>query len=108
MNKKRTVQMENKMNNFLQEIFYFYANQHFAMAHSPTFDEIAFAKVHMDMAEFSKFCVEFEIKIPKEKIVELFKKNTKNKKDMTFDEFKVCLYKIGNAMNENKKDNVER
>ena len=44
------------------------------MAHSPTFDEIAFAKVHMDMAEFSKFCVEFEIKIPKEKIVELFKK----------------------------------
>jgi hypothetical protein len=108
MNKKRTVQMENKMNNFLQEIFYFYANQHFAMAHSPTFDEIAFAKVHMDMAEFSKFCVEFDIKIPKEKIVELFKKNTKNKKDMTFDEFKVCLYKIGNAMNENKKDNIER
>ncbi len=108
MNKKRTIQMENKMNNFLQEIFYFYANQHFAMAHSPTFDEIAFAKVHMDMAEFSKFCVEFEIKIPKEKIVELFKKNTKNKKDMTFEEFKVCLYKIGNAMNENKKDNIER
>ena len=108
MNKKRTIQMENKMNNFLQEIFYFYANQHFAMAHSPTFDEIAFAKVHMDMAEFSKFCVEFEIKIPKEKIVELFKKNTKNKKDMTFEEFKVCLYQIGNAMNENKKDNIER
>ena len=108
MNKKRTIQMENRMNNFLQEIFYFYANQHFAMAHSPTFDEIAFAKVHMDMAEFSKFCIEFEIKIPKEKIVELFKKNTKNKKDMTFEEFKICLYKIGNAMNENKKDNIER
>ncbi len=62
--------MENRMNNFLQEIFYFYSNQHFEMSHSPTFDEITFTKVHLGMAEFSKFCVEFEIKIPKEKIVE--------------------------------------
>ena len=103
-----TLSMENKMENSLKEIFYFYANQHFAMAHSPTFDEIAFAKVHMDIAEFSKFFKEFEIKIPKEQLVELFKKNTKNKRDMTFDEFKTCLYKIGNVMNNNKKDNIEK
>ena len=103
-----TLSMENKMENSLKEIFYFYANQHFAMAHSPTFDEIAFAKVHMDIAEFSKFFKEFEIKIPKEQVVELFKKNTKNKRDMTFDEFKTCLYKIGNVMNNDKKDNIEK
>ena len=103
-----TLSMENKMENSLKEIFYFYANQHFAMAHSPTFDEIAFAKVHMDIAEFSKFFKEFEIKIPKEQLVELFKKNTKNKRDMTFDEFKTCLYKIGNVMNNDKKDNIEK
>ena len=58
------------MNNFLQEIFNFYSNQHFAMSHSLTFEEIAISKLHLDMAEFSKSCVEFEIKIPKEKIVE--------------------------------------
>ena len=98
---------ENENNiNSLKEIFDFYANQHNPMASSPTFDEIAFRKINLDLAEFSKFCVEFEIPISKSKIVELFKKNTANRKDMSFIEFKNSLEKISEAMNNNRKENL--
>ena len=98
---------ENENNiNSLKEIFDFYANQHNPMASSPTFDEIAFRKINLDLAEFSKFCVEFEIPISKSKIVELFKKNTTNRKDMSFIEFKNSLEKISEAMNNNRKENL--
>ena len=99
---------EQKMINSLKEIFDFYANQHNPMASAPTFDEIAFRKINLDLAEFSKFCVEFEIPISKSKMAELFKKNTSNRKDMSFNEFKNSLEKIGQAMNNSKKENLEK
>ena len=99
---------EQKMINSLKEIFDFYANQHNPMASAPTFDEIAYRKINLDLAEFSKFCVEFEIPISKLKMAELFKKNTSNRRDMSFNEFKNSLEKIGQAMNESKKENLEK
>ena len=97
---------EQKMINSLKEIFDFYANQHYPMASAPTFDEIAFRKINLDLAEFSKFCVEFEIPITKQKMSELFKKNTSNRKDMSFTEFKNSLEKIAQAMNDSKKEKL--
>ena len=97
---------EQKMINSLKEIFDFYANQHYPMASAPTFDEIAFRKINLDLAEFSKFCVEFEIPITKQKMSELFKKNMSNRKDMSFTEFKNSLEKIAQAMNDSKKEKL--
>ena len=99
---------EQKLINSLKEIFDFYANQHNPMASAPTFDEIAFRKINLDLAEFSRFCVEFEIPISKAKMAELFKKNTSNRRDMSFNEFRHSLEKIGQAMNDSKKDNLEK
>ena len=98
---------EQKMINSLKEIFDFYANQHNPMASAPTFDEIAYRKINLDLAEFSKFCVEFEIPISKLKMAELFKKNTSNRRDMSFNEFKNSLEKIGQEMNNSKKENLQ-
>ncbi len=97
---------EQKMINSLKEIFDFYVNQHYPMASAPTFDEIAFRRKNLDLAEFSKFCVEFEIPIAKQKLTELFKKNSSNRKDMSFNEFKNSLEKLAQAMNDSKKESL--
>ena len=97
---------EQKMINSLKEIFDFYVNQHYPMASAPTFDEIAFRRKNLDLAEFSKFCVEFEIPIAKQKLTELFKKNSSNRKDMSFNEFKNSLEKLAEAMNDSKKESL--
>ena len=97
---------EQKIINSLKEIFDFYVNQHYPMASAPTFDEIAFRRKNLDLAEFSKFCVEFEIPIAKQKLTELFKKNSSNRKDMSFNEFKNSLEKLAEAMNDSKKESL--
>ena len=97
---------EQKIINSLKEIFDFYVNQHYPMASAPTFDEIAFRRKNLDLAEFSKFCVEFEIPIAKQKLTELFKKNSSNRRDMSFNEFKNSLEKLAQAMNDSKKENL--
>jgi hypothetical protein len=78
------------------------------MESAPTFDEIAFRQINLDLAEFSKFCIEFEIPITKAKIVELFKKNASNRRDMSYSEFKNSLEKIGQEMNNSKKENLQK
>ena len=97
---------EQKIINSLKEIFDFYVNQHYPMASAPTFDEIAFRRKNLDLAEFSKFCVEFEIPIAKQKLTELFKKNSSNRRDMSFNEFKNSLEKLAQAMNDSKKESL--
>ena len=99
---------DQKLENNLKEIFNFYSNQHNPMASAPTFDEIAFRQINLDLAEFSKFCIEFEIPITKAKIVELFKKNASNRRDMSYSEFKNSLEKIGQEMNNSKKENLQK
>ena len=99
---------DQKLENNLKEIFNFYSNQHNPMESAPTFDEIAFRQINLDLAEFSKFCIEFEIPITKAKIVELFKKNASNRRDMSYSEFKNSLEKIGQEMNNSKKENLQK
>ena len=99
---------DQKIENNLKEIFNFYSNQHNPMASAPTFDEIAFRQINLDLAEFSKFCIEFEIPITKAKVVELFKKNASNRRDMSYKEFKNSLEKIGQEMNNSKKENLQK
>jgi len=99
---------DQKIENNLKEIFNFYSNQHNPMASAPTFEEIAFRQINLDLAEFSKFCIEFEIPITKAKMVELFKKNASNRRDMSYSEFKNSLEKIGQEMNNSKKENLQK
>ena len=92
----------------LKEIFHFYSNQHHYAGNSPTFDDIQRKSNYLDIAEFSKFCVEFQIKIPKEKIVELYKKNTSNQKEMQYTDFINSLNLMSRAFNSNKINNLSK
>lgn len=89
--------------NSLKEIFYFYSRQHVSLGKQSTFDSMKSKMDHLDLSEFSKFCVEFKILITKDKLVELFKKNSSNTKQMSFEEFYITLQKISLAINEEKK-----
>ena len=99
---------KDKTEQALNEIFHFYSNQHHYAGNSPTFDDIQRKSNYLDIAEFSKFCVEFQIKIPKEKIVELYKKNTSNQKEMHYSDFIKSLNQMSRAFNSNKINNISK
>ena len=81
------------------EIFYFYSKQH---CYGKTFDMIKQNDQHLDLSEFSKFCVEFKILVKMKKLVELFKKNSTQSKQMDFNEFLLILPKLTISVNEEK------
>ena len=99
---KNELSKEEKREINLKEIFDFYSHQHSNVGHKTTFDSIRDKFEHLNLSEFSKFCIEFKIFIPKEKLVEIFIKSSIKTKEMSFQEFKVALSKISVAINEDK------
>ena len=92
----------------LFEIFNFYSHQHSCAGHKSTFDSIRDKFEHMNLSEFSKFCVEFKLLIPKEKLIEIFKKCATLTKEMSFQEFQVALSKMSVAVNEYKIKQIKK
>ena len=97
---------KSKINNALQEIFTYYSKQHILAGYTPLFSNIEQKKSHLDLHEFSKFCIDFRIPILRQKLVEIFKKSASNFKTMTFKEFKNSLISLANASHESKKKNI--
>ena len=99
---KRSTSKASLRKNALHDIFYFYSHQHNLVGASPTFDSVKEMKENLDLGEFTKFCVEFSIKVNKAKLVEIFKKTAKNSRNMSYDEFVIALQKIAVEVNEEK------
>ena len=99
---KNELTKEEKRELNLREIFNFYSHQHSNAGHKTTFDAIRDKFEHLNLSEFGKFCVEFKILIPKEKLIEIFKKSATMTKEMSFQEYKVALTKISLAINDEK------
>ena len=59
---------------------------------------MAFRKVLLNFDEFNKFLNDFDVKIQKEILIELFKRNSTNNY-MIFEQFKEVFWKIGLPMN---------
>ena len=97
---------KSKINNALQEIFVYYSKQHVLAGYTPLFSDVEQKKSHLDLNEFSKFCIDFRIPIIRQKLVEIFKKSTSNFRTMTFKEFKNSLISLANASHESKKKNI--
>ena len=102
---KKIITKKNELDDNLYEIFYFYANHQNNKLNSPTFDEMAYKKERLNFEELSKFFIDFDVKIQKEILLELFNKNS-TKKLMTFEQFKQVFWKIGLPMNDFKKDKL--
>ena len=101
---KKIFLKKNEEDENLYEIFNFYANQK-NLFNSPTFDEMAYKKERLNFEELSKFLIDFDIKIKKEILIQLYNKNSTNKL-MTFTQFKQLFWKIAIPMNDFKKDKL--
>ena len=97
---------KNKINNALQDIFIHYTKQHIIVGYTPLFSNIEKKKLHLDLNEFSKFCLDFRIPILRQKIVEIFKKSTSDLYHMTFKEFKNSINSLANETHESKKKSL--
>ena len=96
-----------RVSNALQEIFTYYSKQHNIAGYTPLFENVEKKKSHLDLNEFSKFCSDFRIPIIRQKIVEIFKKNTSNLYNMNFKEFKNAIINLSNAAHESKKKSLK-
>ena len=88
----------------LKEIFDFYSNQHNKAGSTPLFSTIQEKKFHIDFSEFFKFCNEFSISLTKQKLNEVFKKNSSNFYTMVFNEFVNTIDNLSLIIHENKKN----
>ena len=95
-----------KINNALQDIFIHYSKQHNIVGYTPLFSTVQQKQFHLDLNEFSKFCIDFRIPIIRQKIVEVFKKSIANFHIMTFKEFKNSLISLANSVHESKKKSI--
>ena len=73
----------------LKNIFDFYCKQQMLLGKKATFEEIQKDLSVMNMAEFMRFCLDFRIPVGKSKVVEVFKKNAGNIKQLEYHQFNV-------------------
>ena len=99
---------DQKRVNALKEIFGFYARQHVNNNQHGTFDSLKLKLEHMNLSEFSKFCSEFQLLIPKDKRVEIFKKNISNTNTITINEFNVILPQLAKAIRDDKVNRLKK
>lgn len=86
----------------MKEIFYFYSRQHQLVGKKATFDLIREKIENLDLSEFMKFCIEFKVPVKKETLMEVFRKNATNTKEMNFSEFVACLSVVAEKVNEER------
>ena len=96
-----------KINNALQDIFIYYSKQHIIAGYTPLFSNLEKKHLHLDLQEFSKFCVDFRIPILRQKLVEIFKKTTTDFHHMSFKEFKNAIISLANATHESKQKSLK-
>ena len=75
---KSDIQNEKEFEENLFEIFYFYAYHKNLKLNFSTFDDISYRKLRLNFEEFSKFLIDFNVKIKTEDIIKLYKRNTTN------------------------------
>ena len=80
-----------KRERVLKGIFNFYCRQQLLVGRKATFDEIKREFDNMNMGEFFRFCLDFKLPQKKEKIIEIFKKNSQNHREISYCNFKDIL-----------------
>ena len=101
--KKKKLTKTEIRNNTLKEIFFFYCKQHSFLGRTPTFGDLLTREELMNVSEFIKFCIDFQIMVKKDKIARIFKQDIKDATLMNFEEFVKCIKKMAILMNNEKK-----
>lgn len=78
----------------LKGIFDFYCRQQMLVGKKPTFEEIEKEINNLNLGEFMRFCLDFSIPVPKEKVMDIFKRISPNHREISYDKFKEILTQI--------------
>ena len=105
---KQPLTKEQRRSNAIKEIFSFYVRQHMNNNQKETFDSLKLKFEHMNLSAFSKFCSEFQLLVPKDKRVEIFKKNISNTNTLTINEFNVVLPQLAKAIRDDKVSRLKK
>lgn len=92
----------------LKGIFDFYSRQQLMVGKKATFEEIQKVLDNMTLGEFVRFCLDFQVPIKKQKIMEIFKKVSVNHREITYDQFKEILQKLFIEVNRLKVKNLKK
>ena len=104
-----------KINNSVKDIFNFYSRQHNSVGSNGLFADVEKNMEHLTTSEFSKFCVEFNIPITRQKCNDIYKKSLslspskENKSQlMNLEAFIYSLKYIANNIHQNKLSLLQR
>ncbi|KAL4493503.1 hypothetical protein ABPG72_007511 [Tetrahymena utriculariae] len=100
---------EEKRDKNLHVVYKFYCKQTYVSGKYATFDRVQQETNTMSMGKFFLFVRDFGIvnkNLKKNKLVEIFKKNSSNSKDLTFEEFKQILQKISELFSDEQKSPI--
>jgi hypothetical protein len=99
--KKQPLTLEELRQRGLRELFEFYAKQH--LPEGLEFGDILDKKEVIDLGEFSIFARDFKIKLPKKKLIEIFKKTSDfHHTPLNFNQFWEAIDKIGHEINQER------
>ena len=104
-----------KISNSVKDIFNFYSRQHNSVGSNGLFADVEKNMEHLTTSEFSKFCVEFNIPITRQKCNDIYKKSLslspskENKSQlMNLEAFIYSLKYIANNIHQNKLSLLQR
>jgi hypothetical protein len=60
----------------------------------------------LGLGDFVIFCKDFDIKLSKAKITEIYKRQQVNNKNLKFDQFVACLMKVAHHLNDQKIEEI--
>ncbi|CAI2373136.1 unnamed protein product [Moneuplotes crassus] len=105
--KKKPLTLEELRKRGLKELFTFYSKQH--LPEGLEFGDILNKLEVIDLGEFCIFARDFDLKIPKKKMIEIFKKTSNLRhQPLNFKQFVEVLDKIGVAMNDQRIKDIKK
>lgn len=105
--KKPQMTIEDMRKRGLKEIFDFYSKQH--LPEGQEFGDILDKMKVIDLGEFCIFTRDFDIKLPKKKLIEIFKKTSDlHHQPLNFKQFCESIDKIGVAINQERIKGIKK
>jgi len=105
--KKQPLSIDELRRRGLRELFDFYAKQH--LPQGLEFGDILDKKEVIDLGEFCIFARDFDMKLQKKKMIEIFKKTSDFRhQPLNFKQFCEVIDKIGVAMNQERLYNIKK
>lgn len=78
----------------LKGIFDFYARQQLQNQKGGTFDDINKDYHTLNLVKLVRFCIDFQIPVPKLEVTHIFKRVSPNVRDLTYEQFKEMIEKL--------------